>query len=241
MLEIANLSAAYGGIAALTNVSLSIPRGSLVALIGSNGAGKSTLLKAVSGSIASKGDIVLDGMPMSGLKAYQRACLGLIQVPEGRRILGPLTVLENLELGHIAAGRRSASLKADLDRVFDLFPRLRERVRQAAGSMSGGEQQMLAIGRGLMAHPKVLLLDEPSLGLAPIVVSQVFAALKELNRSGMTLLLVEQNARLALETSSDAYVIDRGSIVEHAPSASLRDDPKVIAHYLGGSESAPGA
>jgi branched-chain amino acid transport system ATP-binding protein len=231
MLTVDTLAAGYEGIQALRGVSLAVGAGEIVALIGANGAGKTTLMNALSGVLRpSAGRIVFEGEDVTGRPAFRVARRGLIQVPEGRRILGPLSVRENLELGRLARGTREG---ADLDLVFSLFPRLIERERQSAGSLSGGEQQMLAIGRALMGRPRLLMLDEPSLGLAPVIVSQVFAALAELNRSGLTILLVEQNARRALDLASRAYVLERGRVVRSGGSAELASDPAIAASYLG--------
>ena len=231
MLEVKDLVCAYSGIEAVRGVSLGVPAGRMVALIGPNGAGKSTLINAICGVIPSRGSIALDGRALAGRPAHSVAREGLLQVPEGRQILAPLSVRENLELGRLAAGSRARG--DELERVHALFPLLAERASQLAGSLSGGQQQMLAIGRALMGVPRVLLLDEPSLGLAPIVVAQVFEALRALNESGLTILLVEQNARLALRYCHQAYVMELGRIVRHGESRALADDPKVIEHYLG--------
>jgi len=234
LLDIRGLTTAYGGIVALRDVNLAVTEGQMVALIGPNGAGKTTLLNTISGLLAaSTGATLFDGRPLAGVPAYEIARRGILQVPEGRRILGPLTVQENLELGRLALGERKSATVGDLDNVYSLFPVLAERRMQTGESLSGGQQQMLAIGRALMGKPRVLLLDEPSLGLAPIVVSQVFEALVKLNREGLTILLVEQNARRALAASQYAYVLEQGRIVDQGPSTRLADDPDIIAHYLG--------
>ncbi len=231
MLRIEDVHMAYSGIAALRGVSLDVPSGAMVALIGPNGAGKSTLLNTISGVYKpTHGRIVFEGRDITGLRADKVARAGLLQVPEGRQILGPLTVEENLLLGTLAASGRAPAGK--LEEVFDLFPILQARRTQEAGSLSGGQQQMLAIGRALMGRPRLLVLDEPSLGLAPIPVKQVFDALTRLNRDGLTILVVEQNAKLALDASRFAYVLEQGKVVHHGPSAELRDDPRVIEHYL---------
>jgi branched-chain amino acid transport system ATP-binding protein len=204
-----------------------------VAIIGANGAGKTTLINTVSGVLrVGAGRVTFDGADVTGLTAHDVARRGLIQVPEGRRIFGPLTVQENLELGRQARGARQDGTD-DLDRVYALFPRLRERLRQPAGSLSGGEQQMLAIGRALMGRPRLLMLDEPSLGLAPVIVAQVFDALTALNRAGLTILLVEQNARRALDIADRAYVLERGRIVRTDKAAVLKTDAAIKASYLG--------
>lgn len=232
MLHIADVHAAYGGIKALRGVSLTVREGEMVALVGSNGAGKSTLLNSISGIIRpSAGSILFAGAELSGRPAWSIARLGLIQVPEGRQIVPAMSVRDNLASGTSALRGRAASFS--LSDVFALFPILRERGEQFAGSLSGGQQQMLAIGRALMGAPRLLLLDEPSLGLAPIIINQVFAALKQINRSGLTILLVEQNARKAFELTDRAYVIDQGAIVLEGKSADLAQEASVVAHYLG--------
>jgi branched-chain amino acid transport system ATP-binding protein len=234
MLSIDNLHTRYGVISALKGVSLEVKKGQMVALIGPNGAGKTTLLNTLSGLIgAPSGSVHMEGQPLARLSAHEIARMGLLHVPEGRRILGPLSVQENLELGRLALGRREPSAGDDLDRVFSLFPILKERRAQSGGSLSGGQQQMLAIGRALMGRPCILLLDEPSLGLAPLVVQQVFDALQMLNREGLTILLVEQNARRALSVADHGYVIEQGRIVHSGLCAELASDDKVIRHYLG--------
>jgi branched-chain amino acid transport system ATP-binding protein len=238
MLTVRDLSAFYGGIAAVRGASLTVAAGKCVALIGSNGAGKTTLLNAICGALRpAAGNILFGETNITGEPAYRVARRGILLVPEGRQILGPLTVRENLELGRLALGSRRRGRRASLDAVFDLFPRLAERVEQVAGSLSGGEQQMLAIGRARMGEPELLLLDEPSLGLAPIVVAAVFEALKRLNSSGLTILLVEQNAWRALEIADYAYVMERGRIVDEGESARLRTDPSIQSHYLGVASS----
>jgi branched-chain amino acid transport system ATP-binding protein len=234
VLEIRNLSAAYNGIVAIRDVNLDVAAGRMVAIVGANGAGKTTLLNAISGIVGSVGGTIqFDGRQISGLPAYKVAQMGVVQVPEGRQILAPLTVEENLRLGHLAAQDRSQSVNQDLDRVLELFPMLRESLHKPAGRLSGGQQQMLAIGRALMGCPRLLLLDEPSLGLAPVIVGQVFAMLQKLHSGGLTILLVEQNARRALGASSYAYVMERGRIVKEGASGDLMQDSAVIAHYLG--------
>jgi len=236
MLEIGQVTTTYDGIVAVRNASLTVHEGQTVSLIGSNGAGKSTLLNTVSGILRPKsGRILFEGADITRLAAHKVSRRGLLHVPEGRRVLGPLSVRENLLLGRLAArGRAGPDGDGDLERVFALFPILRERRDLAAGQLSGGEQQMLALGRALMGRPRLLLLDEPSLGLAPALVTQVFATLALLHREGLTILLVEQNARRALDFTDYTYVIDRGEIVREGKSAALRDDPAIIAHYLGG-------
>jgi len=233
MLDVTDLHTSYGAVKALRGFTVKVAEGAIVALIGANGAGKSTLINSVAGVVKPAiGRVLFDGEDVTGLPSFAVARRGLIQVPEGRRVLGPLSVLENLELGRQALGRRGGS-PSDLDDVFDLFPRLKERIGQAAGSLSGGEQQMLAIGRALMGRPKLLMLDEPSLGLAPVVVSLVFDALRQLNRAGLAMLLVEQNASRALDLASYAYVIERGVELRQGHAAALATDPAIKASYLG--------
>jgi len=232
MLQITDLTVSYGGVEAVRGVSLEVHQGEMVALIGSNGAGKSSLLNGLSGIVPlASGRVALEGREIGGRAAHNISRLGLIQVPEGRHILSDQSVIENLLLGRLALGGRPPA--GDLDQVFSLFPILKERERQRAGSLSGGQQQMLAIGRALMGAPRVLLLDEPSLGLAPIVTDQVFAALRQLNDAGLTILIVEQNARRALTTSRRAYILERGRIAYRGESADLLEDPRVSEAYLG--------
>jgi branched-chain amino acid transport system ATP-binding protein len=235
MLAVADLRASYSGIHALRGVSLGVDEGEMVALIGPNGAGKSTLLNCVSGRVApSSGMIRFADANIAGAAPWAISRRGLLQVPEGRQVLPEMTVLENLQLGSTALARRPATYP--LARVLELFPILAERRTQMAGSLSGGQQQMLAIGRALMGAPRLLLLDEPSLGLAPLVVRQVFNALRALNADGLTILLVEQNARQALEITHRAYVLEQGRVVREGPSAQLAHDPDIAAHYLGQAE-----
>jgi branched-chain amino acid transport system ATP-binding protein len=234
MLEIAGLTTSYGGIVALDNASLTVGAGQAVAVIGANGAGKTTLLKTICGLLRStRGHVDFDGARLTGRPAYAVAREGILMVPEGRQILGPLTVEENLRLGHRAAARRDAKRDEAMASVFALFPILAERRRQYAGQLSGGQQQMLAIGRALMGKPRLLLLDEPSLGLGPTIVAQVFETLGRLHGGGLSMLLVEQNARRALEVTEYAYVMERGRIVHHGESRALAADPVIIDHYLG--------
>jgi branched-chain amino acid transport system ATP-binding protein len=234
MLKVTNLNASYGVARVLRDVTFEVKEGEKIAIIGSNGAGKSTLLNALSGVIPYNADQVdFCGQSILGFKSYHISRLGLLQVPEGRQIVGPLSVKENLELGTLAAGDRGGDAQEDILSVFRIFHRLEERKMQEAGSLSGGEQQMLAIGRAMMGKPRILLLDEPSLGLAPVIVNTVFDALQQLNREGLTIVLVEQNARRALEITDAAFVIEQGRIVQHGKSAALLDDPQIIAHYLG--------
>ena len=240
MLKITNLSASYSGISALHGVSLDVDTGEMIALIGANGAGKSTLLNCISGIVpAAAGSAVFKGAELRGKRPAAIARLGLLQVPEGRQILGDLSVQENLQLGELALGGRSATWS--YDKVVDLFPVLGKRQEQRAGSLSGGEQQMLAIGRALMGAPEMLLLDEPSLGLAPIIVDQVFTVLKQLNEAGLTILLVEQNARRALGVASRAYILERGKVVREGSAAEIAADPQVVSYYLGNLAEEQGA
>ncbi len=238
MLVVEELHAGYGLSEVLAGLSLEVKAGSVVALIGANGAGKTTTMRAVSGMLRpSRGRVVLDGREVQGLEASRIARLGLAHAPEGRKVFAPLSVEDNLLLGaygrlpRFFGFRRKA--RVDLDRVYGLFPRLRERARQAAGTLSGGEQQMLAIGRALMARPKIMLLDEPSMGLAPVIVQEVFRTLRQLKETGLTLLLVEQFARSALEVADYAYVMERGRIALHGTPDDLRRDERVLAAYLG--------
>ena len=238
MLLVEDLHAGYGMSEVLTGLSLEVKAGSVVALIGANGAGKTTTMRAVSGALRpTRGRVVLGGREVQGSDASRIARLGLAHSPEGRKVFGPLSVEDNLLLGAYArlprffGFRRRA--KSDLDRIYELFPRLRERARQTAGTLSGGEQQMLAIGRALMANPKVMLLDEPSMGLAPVIVQEVFRTIRQLKESGLTLLLVEQFARSALEVADYAYVMERGRIALHGTPAELHRDERVLAAYLG--------
>jgi branched-chain amino acid transport system ATP-binding protein len=235
MLEIKNLAVGYGAINALHEISLSVKPGSIVTLIGANGAGKTTTLKAISGLLKPRsGEILYDGKNIAGLPPHQIVKLGLSHVPEGRMIFANLTVLENLQLGAYLQTDKQV-VRHELEHVFSLFPRLSEREKQIAGTLSGGEQQMLAIGRALMSKPKLLLLDEPSLGLAPLLVKTIFEKIVEINRQkGLTILLVEQNANLALEVSSFGYVLETGKVVLSGDSAGLRQNPQVKSAYLGG-------
>ena len=234
MLKVSNLNASYGAVRVLHDVTFEVKEGEKIAIIGPNGAGKSTLLNALSGIVPPKAERVdFDGQSILGIAPYNISRRGLLQVPEGRQVIGPLTVEENLDLGSLAARDRKHDPEEEMLRVFRTFPRLEERRTQEAGSLSGGEQQMLAIGRAMMGKPKILLLDEPSLGLAPVVVDIVFDALKRLNSEGLTLLLVEQNARRALEITDFAFVLEQGRIAHHGQSALLLNDPQIIDHYLG--------
>jgi branched-chain amino acid transport system ATP-binding protein len=235
LLEIEDIHVHYGKIAALKGISVSVDEGEIVTLIGANGAGKTTTLKTISGlrSLTS-GAIRFDGQDISRLAGHKRVSAGIGQAPEGRGIFPGMTVEENLLMGAYA---RKDSAAKELAEAYELFPRLAERKSQPGGTMSGGEQQMLAIGRALMAKPKVLLLDEPSMGLAPMLVQQIFSIIEEINRRGTTVLLVEQNAQQALQIASRAYVLETGRVVKSAPAAELLDDPQVRAAYLGAGES----
>jgi branched-chain amino acid transport system ATP-binding protein len=234
LLDIDGLHVYYGQIHALKGVSLRVEPQEIVTLIGANGAGKSTTLNTVSGLLRPRaGRVVLAGEDLTALAPHDIVARGVVQVPEGRRIFGRLTVLENLEMGAFSRGDR-AGIAQDIDWVFTLFPRLKERVGQVAGTLSGGEQQMLAIGRGLMARPKVLLLDEPSMGLAPVLVEQIFDTIREINASGTTILLVEQNAYMALAVAHRGYVLQTGEVMLAGSAASLQENQEVRRAYLGG-------
>ncbi len=243
MLEIHDLKAAYGQVQVLHGISLNVPQGQVVTLIGSNGAGKTTTMRAVSGMLRpSGGRIVLRGRDITGLPAHRIAKIGLAHSPEGRRVFPTQSVRDNLMLGAftrltLGGKRPRGDLQGDLGRALDLFPRLRERQNQLAGTLSGGEQQMLAMARALMLNPEVLLLDEPSMGLAPILVEEVFHIIGRLKAQGITMLLVEQFAAAALGVADYGYVLENGRIAVHGPAAQLRSDPKVQAAYLGGAAS----
>jgi branched-chain amino acid transport system ATP-binding protein len=232
LLEINNLHVYYGAIHALKGVSLTVDAGEIVTLIGANGAGKSTTLRTISAlQRAREGSIRFDGQEINRMRPEEIVRRGLCHVPEGRRIFANLTVRENLEMG--AFTRRDAGVKQDLEQVLETFPRLRERINQAAGTLSGGEQQMLAIGRALMGKPRVLLLDEPSLGLAPFMVQEIFRIIREINGQGTTILLVEQNARMALAAARTGYVLETGKVVLSDSGPALLDNPEVRKAYLG--------
>jgi branched-chain amino acid transport system ATP-binding protein len=230
--SIQSLTVSYGGIRAVRGLNISLDKGETVALIGANGAGKTSTLNALLGLISHGGTINLGGDELGSLAVHERVSLGLSLVPEGRGVFGRLTVEENLLMGSYLGTDKKQELK-DLGEVFDLFPRLRERRHQTGGTLSGGEQQMLAIGRALMGRPKVLLLDEPSMGLAPLMVEKIFEVIREISKSGVTTLLVEQNARLALESSQRAYVMESGEITMNDESQVLIRSPKIRASYLG--------
>ncbi len=230
--SIQSLTVSYGGIRAVRGLNISLDKGETVALIGANGAGKTSTLNALLGLISHGGTINLGGDELGSLAVHERVSLGLSLVPEGRGVFGRLTVEENLLMGSYLGTDKKQELK-DLGEVFDLFPRLRERRHQTGGTLSGGEQQMLAIGRALMGRPKVLLLDEPSMGLAPLMVEKIFEVIREISKSGVTTLLVEQNARLALESSQRAYVMESGEITMKDESQVLIRSPKIRTSYLG--------
>jgi len=238
VLELADVHVHYGQVEAIKGVSLTVDDGEIVTLIGANGAGKTTTLKTISGvRPLSAGSIRFEGEDLAAIPAHRRVQLGISQAPEGRAIFPGMSVMENLEMGCYARKGGKTAAVDDLERVFQLFPRLRERSRQAGGTLSGGEQQMLAIGRALMARPRLLLLDEPSMGLAPKLVGQIFEIITEINAQGTTILLVEQNAAQALNRAHRAYVLESGAIVKSAPARELLDDESVRAAYLGGDVS----
>ncbi len=233
MLELRNLSSGYGAIEALKSINMHIDRREIVTLIGANGAGKSTTLRNITGLVpATAGDVFFEGKRLNDMPTHQITSLGISMVPEGRAIFANLTVSENLDMGAYLQTNKTQNA-VELERVFTLFPRLKERRKQLGGTLSGGEQQMLAIGRALMSRPRLLLLDEPSLGLAPLLVHTIFAAIDEINKEGTTILLVEQNANAALRHSHRAYVLETGSIVMEGPSPQLAADPRVKEAYLG--------
>jgi len=238
MLTIQNLHAAYGKVEVLHGISLDVPKGKLVTLIGSNGAGKTTTMRAISGMLKPKsGTVTLGGKDVTGLDSHRIARAGLAHSPEGRRVFASMSVTDNLLLGafpRFTRSRPKGDIKGDLDKALELFPRLKERRDQLAGTLSGGEQQMLAMARAVMLNPEVILLDEPSMGLAPILVEEVFRIITRLKAEGVTMLLVEQFAAAALNVADYGYVLENGSISVHGPAESLKNDPKVIAAYLGG-------
>jgi branched-chain amino acid transport system ATP-binding protein len=241
MLQIKNLVAGYGKVQVLHGISIHVPKGKVVTLIGSNGAGKTTTMRAISGMIApTSGEISLNGKRVEGKESYHIAKLGLAHSPEGRRVFATMTVNDNLILGafpRLTGSRPKGDVAGDLERALELFPRLKERRLQLAGTLSGGEQQMLAMARAVMLNPDVVLLDEPSMGLAPILVAEVFRIIERLKSEGVTMLLVEQFAAAALAVADYGYVLENGRISVHGPAAQLRDDPAVKAAYLGGSGS----
>ena len=237
MLKIVGLNAAYESIQVLKNVSLKVPKGKVVSIIGANGAGKSTLLKSISGLMKiSKGNIFYKDKDIAGMPANRIVGLGISQVPEGRQIFGHLSVLDNIHLGAYLYFKRNNRLeiKQRVDRIYEIFPILETRSKQIAGTLSGGEQQMLAIARALMARPELLLLDEPSMGIAPLILREIFNVIQQLNESGTTILLVEQNARAALKVARHSYVIERGEIVMEGMAGELLHNPRVKEVYLGG-------
>jgi branched-chain amino acid transport system ATP-binding protein len=233
LLEVNDLHVYYGAIHALQGVSFHVDEGEIVTLIGANGAGKSTTLKTISGLLRPRqGNIFFQGQELTKVSAPQIVSMGIVQVPEGRKIFAPLTVRENLEMG--AYSRKDGKeIQASMEHVFSSFPRLKERLSQHGGTLSGGEQQMLAMGRGLMANPKLLLLDEPSMGLAPLLVEEIFRIIEEINEQGTSILLVEQNAAMALSIANRAYVLETGTVVLEGPAAELLENPQVKAAYLG--------
>ena len=236
LLELKNIVAGYGNIKALKGISLSVEEGKIVTLIGANGAGKSTTMKTVMGIMKpTEGDIFFQGKFIKGKSSYQNVRDGLVLVPEGRQILQTMTVKENLEMGAYQRKDKDG-IAEDMEKVFAQFPRLKERLSQYGGTLSGGEQQMLAIGRAMMARPKVMLLDEPSMGLAPLVVSQIFEVIQKINATGTTVLLVEQNARKALQIADYAYVMETGKIFLEGPAKEVAENPSVMAAYLGGKK-----
>jgi branched-chain amino acid transport system ATP-binding protein len=235
LLEIEKVHTYYGQIHALKGISLTVDKGEIVTLIGANGAGKSTLLKTTSGLLRpSQGSILLEGKDLTQYPPHEIVAKGVVQVPEGRRVFGRLTVTENLEMGAFAISDQKL-IKENLDRVFSLFPRLKERSKQLSGTLSGGEQQMLAMGRALMANPRVLLLDEPSMGLAPVLVDGIFDTIRQLHSEGTTILLVEQNARMALQVADRGYVLQSGAVVLTDQAENLRQNELVRQAYLGES------
>ncbi|HEY6097699.1 MAG TPA: ABC transporter ATP-binding protein [Candidatus Deferrimicrobium sp.] len=233
LLTVEHLSVYYGAVQALRDVSFTVGKGEIVSLIGANGAGKSTTLRALSGVVRpSAGSVVHDGIPIAGLPSHRIARLGIAHVPEGRGVFADMSVRENLEMGAYTRSSRK-EVEESFERVFGLFPRLAERTTQLAGTLSGGEQQMLAIGRGLVQRPDLLLLDEPSMGLSPVLVREIFRMIEEINKAGTTILLVEQNASMALAVATRAYVLETGEIVLEGNASDLQEDPKVRAAYLG--------
>jgi branched-chain amino acid transport system ATP-binding protein len=233
LLELTDVRVHYGAVEALKGISFTVDEGEIVALLGANGAGKTTTLKTVSGlRPVTTGTLTFEGSDIRGVPAHRRVEMGICQAPEGRGIFPGMSVMENLEMG--AYANRGKDATSELDRVFELFPRLQERTTQPGGTLSGGEQQMLAIGRALMAKPKLLLLDEPSMGLAPMLVQQIFSIITEINQQGTTILLVEQNAAQALQRAHRAYVLETGRVVKSAAASDLLEDDSVRAAYLGG-------
>lgn len=233
MLEVHDVHTYYGNIHALKGISITVEEGEIVSLIGGNGAGKSTTLKTISGLLRPReGYVMLNGEDLGQYKAHEIVAKGVVQVPEGRQVFAALTVMENLEMGAFTRNDRAA-IREDVEYVFHLFPRLKERQRQVAGTLSGGEQQMLATARALMARPKLMLLDEPSMGLAPVLVDSIFDTIKQLHQRGTTILLVEQNARMALQVASRGYVLQTGEVILSDTAEHLRENPMVRKAYLG--------
>lgn len=236
MLKVEQLVAGYGNIQALKNIDMEVPEGKIVSLIGANGAGKTTTMKAIMGLIKpTSGKILFKGQDISKLATHKIVSCGLSLVPEGRSILARMTVLENLEMG--ACQRRDGEVQADMKKIFERFPILEERKAQLGGTLSGGQQQMLAMGRALMARPELLLLDEPSMGLAPLVVADIFKVIQEINQSGTTVLLVEQNVRQALKIAHHAYVLETGRMILHGEAQAVANNPRVMEAYLGGKKA----
>ena len=233
MIQVKDLNVFYGGIHALKGLDFTVNKGEIVSLVGANGAGKTTTLRAISGVLPYKGEVSFEGKSLAGIPTHKIVRQGIAHSPEGRGVFPNLTVLENLEMGAFIRSDRK-EIQKDLEHCYELFPRLRERLKQAAGTLSGGEQQMLAMSRALMSRPKLLMLDEPSLGLAPLIVAQIFEIVKKVNAEGMTVLLVEQNARMALEISHRAYVVETGKIILSGTGRDLLTDSRVIDSYLGG-------
>jgi len=234
LLEVQNLELAYGEVPAVRDLSFDVAEGEIVTLIGANGAGKTTSLRGVAGAmLPRRGQIIFSGQDITNLPAYRRALAGIALVPEGRRVFPALTVRENLEMGGFKFRADRGKLRSQMERVMEMFPRLRERAGQAAGTLSGGEQQMLALSRALMSEPRLLCMDEPSLGLAPLVVQDIFRSIRAANAAGTSILLVEQNARYALETASRGYVLRTGAIIASGPCAVLKQDERVKEAYLG--------
>jgi branched-chain amino acid transport system ATP-binding protein len=234
LLKIENLHVKYGNVEALHGIDISVEQGEIVTILGANGAGKSTTLMAISGLVkVSEGSILLDGVPLHKLPAHDIVARGVAQAPEGRRVFGTLTVRENLNLGAYTSNDQQ-KIRQNIDWVFELFPRLKERRNQMAGTLSGGEQQMLAVGRALMGNPRILLLDEPSLGLAPLLVKTIFDTVRQINQAGVTVVLVEQNARAALKLANRGYVMEVGRVVLKDSAANLLANPDVQSAYLGG-------
>ena len=234
MLEVKGLEVSYGAIKALKGISFSVEQGEIISLIGSNGAGKTTTLHSLSGIIRkAAGSVLFNGSDISSMNADRIVRMGLVQVPEGRRVFANMSVRENLELGAFTRNDKDA-IRQDMDRVFSLFPRLKERSRQEAATLSGGEQQMLAMGRSLMSRPSLLLLDEPSMGLAPILVDEIFSIIQQINREGTTILLVEQNAYKALSIANRAYILETGMVTMEGPAQDLISNDAVKSAYLGG-------